>query len=54
MKTPDEYTKLISIEQQKLALANGKEQKQKIQKRILRLQFQREIAVIRKKIEQLK
>ena len=53
MKTPDEYSKLINIEQQKLVLADTPEQKQMIQKRIQRLQFQKEIAVIRKKIEQL-
>ena len=54
MKTQDEYSKLINIEQQKLALTNiTPEQKNVIQKRIQRLQFQREIAVIRRKIEQL-
>ena len=53
MKTPDEYSKLISIEQQKLTLANTPEQKQDIQTHIQRLQYQREIAIIRRKIQQL-
>jgi hypothetical protein len=53
MNTTQEIDKLIQIEQQKLQLVNTLEQKNVIQIRIQRLQFQREIAVIRKKIEQL-
>lgn len=53
MKTPEEYTKLIQIEQQKLSLANSPEQKHKIQIRIQKLGFKKEVSVIRKKIEQL-
>jgi hypothetical protein len=54
MKTIDDFTKLIQIEQQKLALSNTPEQKQDIQIRIQRLNYEKEIAVIRRKIEQLK
>lgn len=53
MKTPDDYNTLIQIEQQKLRIASTPEQKHEIQIRIQKLGFKKEIAVIRKKIEQL-
>lgn len=53
MQAPDEFTRLIQIEHQKLVLSDNPEQKQRIQKRIQQLQFEKEIAVIRRKIEQL-
>jgi hypothetical protein len=53
MKTPDDFTKLIQIEQQKLALTTTPEQKHVIQIRIQKLQLEKEIAIIRKRIQQL-
>jgi len=53
MKILDDYNTLIQIEQKKLQIAYTLEQKQMIQKHIQRLKYEKEIAVIRKKIEQL-
>ena len=53
MKTPDDYNTLIQIEQQKLRIASTPEQKHEIQIRIQKLQLEREIAVIRKRISQI-
>ena len=53
MKTLDDYSTLIQIEQQKLAMANTTEQKHVIQISIQKLQLEKEIAVIRKRISQL-
>lgn len=53
MKTPDEYSKLISIEQQKLNIATSPEQKQSIQKQIQKLDYRKEIARIQLLIQNI-
>lgn len=53
MKTPEEYNQEIDIAKRELAYADNSESKVKWETKIKKLKYQREIAVIRKKIEQL-
>lgn len=53
MKTPEEYNQEIDIANRELAYADNSESKAKWQVKIQRLKYQREIAIIKKKIEQL-
>ena len=51
--TTDEINKRISIAVQELNLADTPDEKHRINKRIQKLKFELEIAIIRRKIEQL-
>jgi hypothetical protein len=51
--TAEEYNQKIDIASKELAYAKTAEEKEKYSKKLQRLRLQREIALIRKRIEQL-
>jgi len=51
--TPEEYNHEIQIANQQLAYSKDPEERTELTKKIQKLKYQREIAVIRKKIEQM-
>ena len=53
MKTPEDYNHEIQIANQELAYSKNPDEKVKLTTRIQRLKYEREIAIIRKKIDQL-
>lgn len=53
MKTPEDYNHEIQIANQELAYSKNSEEKAKLATRIQKLKYEREIAIIRKKIEQI-
>lgn len=53
MKTPEEYSQEIDIARRELTYADDSESKAKWQTKIKKLKYQKEIAEIKKKIEQL-
>jgi hypothetical protein len=53
MKTPEEFNQEINIANLELAYANNSDEKVKLQNKISKLKLEREISIIKKKIEQL-
>jgi len=51
--TPEDYNHEIQIASQELAYSKNQDEKIKLSKKIQKLKYEREIAVIKKKIEQL-
>ena len=51
--TPEDYNHEIQIASQELAYSKNPDEKVQLTKRIQKLKYEREIAVIRKKIEQM-